>query len=155
MARELWLLRHAEAEPHGSREDAERRLTDRGEEQARWAGSAIRSLGVEFESVWSSPKVRARATAEIAVGADLVQERDVLRSGFDGRDALDLAHELSAEGRGLMVGHNPDFEQAVADLTGARVDMKKGGIAVVGLDGGELLALLRPRDLRRIAGLGD
>jgi hypothetical protein len=35
-------------------------------------------------------------------------------------------------------------------LTGARVDLKKGGVAVV--EDGELLALYRPKDLKQ---LGD
>jgi phosphohistidine phosphatase len=42
----------------------------------------------------------------------------------------------------------------VHDLTGARVDLKKGGVAAVRLDGthsGELLVLLRPRELEAIA----
>jgi phosphohistidine phosphatase len=56
--------------------------------------------------------------------------------------------------RVLVVGHEPDFSQVVLDLTGARVDFKKGGVAGVRLDGsrGELVALLRPRELDRIAG---
>ena len=53
------------------------------------------------------------------------------------------------DGRVLVVGHEPDFSQVVYDLTGARIDMKKGGIAGVRLDGarGELIVLLRPREL--------
>ena len=62
--------------------------------------------------------------------------------------------ELSA-GRGdvLLVGHEPDFSQVVQDLTGARVDLKKGGVAAVRLDGSraELIALLRPRDLQALS----
>ena len=116
----------------------------------------MRVLGVEPELVWSSPKERARATADIAFGAEKVQQRDVLRSGFDGAGALELAAELSADGAGVLVGHNPDFEQVIADLTGARTQMKKGGIAVISLAHGiELLALLRPRELRHIAGSDD
>lgn len=41
MARELWLLRHGEAEPHDVRPDEERRLTPRGERQSRDAGAAL------------------------------------------------------------------------------------------------------------------
>ena len=48
MARQLWLLRHAEAEPHGTRADAERRLTERGESQARAAGIALARLRGEL-----------------------------------------------------------------------------------------------------------
>ena len=41
MARQLWLLRHADAEPHGIRPDAERKLTERGKRQAHVAGVAL------------------------------------------------------------------------------------------------------------------
>jgi phosphohistidine phosphatase len=53
-----------------------------------------------------------------------------------------------------VVGHEPDFSQVVYDLTGGRIDLKKGGIAAVRLDGtrGELIALLRPRELVRVCG---
>ena len=52
----------------------------------------------------------------------------------------------------LVVGHEPDFSQVVYDLTGARVDFKKGGIAAVRVQrgGGELLVLLRPRELESL-----
>jgi phosphohistidine phosphatase len=38
-------------------------------------------------------------------------------------------------------------------VTGGRVDFKKGGVAVLSVDrvGGELLVLLRPRELEAIA----
>ena len=56
----------------------------------------------------------------------------------------------------LVVGHNPDFEQVLYDLTGARVHLKKGGVAAVRLEGrrGTLLVLLRPRELARITSAG-
>ena len=50
----------------------------------------------------------------------------------------------------LLVGHDPDFSMAVHSLTGARVRMKKGGLA--GIEKGELRVLLRPAELTRIAG---
>jgi phosphohistidine phosphatase len=58
-----------------------------------------------------------------------------------------------ADARLLLVGHEPDFSQVVGDLTGARIQMKKGGVAAVNVErgGGELLALLRPKELRKLA----
>jgi phosphohistidine phosphatase len=50
----------------------------------------------------------------------------------------------------LLIGHEPDFSSEVARLTGARVKLRKGGLAVV--EGNTLRALLRPRDLAAIAG---
>jgi phosphohistidine phosphatase len=151
MARQLWLLRHGEAEPHDSRSDDERRLTLRGEDQARAAGRALAAMDVVFQAVYTSPKVRARDTAKLAceaLGAEPL-EHAPLREGFSADDARELLH---ADERILVVGHEPDFSQVVHDLTGARIDLKKGGVAGVRMDGarGELIALLRPRELDRI-----
>jgi len=63
MAKQLWLLRHGEAEPHDARPDAERRLTERGVEQSRAAGRALARLELPVHLVFTSPKVRARDTA--------------------------------------------------------------------------------------------
>ena len=66
MAQQLWLLRHGDAEPHGARQDPDRRLTAKGERQARVAGEAMARLGLEFAAVYTSPRVRARDTARLA-----------------------------------------------------------------------------------------
>ena len=116
MARQLWLLRHAEAEPHGARQDSERRLTERGERQARAAGIALNRIGVIFDVVLFSPKVRARQTAELAAEAWSPQQRKRLRElaqlagGFDGAQALDALQDLPADGCLLLVGHEPEWD---------------------------------------------
>jgi phosphohistidine phosphatase len=161
MARQLWLLRHAEAEPHGTREDSERRLTERGERQARAAGVALTRSEAVFEAVLFSPKVRARQTAELAgegwseAARALLRVHRPLAGGFDAAQALDAARSISADGRLLLVGHEPDLSLVVAELSGARVDLKKGGLAVLRLEGagGDLVALLRPRELALMAGV--
>lgn len=150
MSRQLWLLRHGEAEPHGSRPDPERRLTQRGEEQSRNAGAALVALDAHPMLAFTSPKVRARDTAALAcaaLGIDPVVHDAVV--GLDAAEALALIEAVADGERVLLVGHEPDFSQVVHDLTGARIDMKKGGIAVVRLDGsrGELAVLLRPREV--------
>ena len=164
MARQLWLLRHAEAEPHGTRTDAARRLTERGRQQARAAGIAIDRLHGTFDAVLFSPRVRAHQTAELAAeGWSEEQQARLavhppLAGGFDAEQALDAIGAVPADGRLLLVGHEPDLSRIVGDLTGARADVKKGGLAIVRLDaspahpaGGELVALLRPRELALIA----
>jgi phosphohistidine phosphatase len=156
MAQQLWLLRHGEAEPHDARPDDERELTDRGRSQARAAGAALAALKVEIHLAFTSPKVRARDTALLtceALGVEPV-EHGPLSVGFDADEALTLMAAAGADQRVLVVGHEPDFSQVVHDITGARIDMKKGGIAAIRLDGtrGELIALLRPREIDRIGG---
>jgi phosphohistidine phosphatase len=159
MARQLWLLRHGDAEPHGTRVDAERRLTERGESQARAAGIALTRLQGSFDAVLFSPKTRARKTAELAAENWSEQQRGLLSvhpplaDGFDAHQALSELAGLPADGRLLLVGHEPDLSGVVGDLTGGRPDLKKGGLAVVRLEGagGELAVLLRPRELALIA----
>ena len=155
MAQQLWFLRHGEAEPHDARPDVDRRLTARGEEQSRAAGRALAALDVAFHLVVTSPRVRALDTARLAcesLECELVVD-DALSSEFAAAEALELAAAVGDHKRVLFVGHNPDFEQIVFDLTGAHADVKKGGIAAVRLQGGrrgELLVLLRPREIALI-----
>jgi phosphohistidine phosphatase len=155
MAPQLWLLRHGEAVPHESKPDGARELTARGELQALAAGAGLARLGVEFSACYASPKVRARDTAALACQALNIEpvEHAPLAEGFDRDDAMELVHAHGEDGRVLLVGHDPDFSQLVHDFTGGRVDFKKGGIAAVRVasGGGELLALLRPRELESLA----
>jgi phosphohistidine phosphatase len=164
MARQLWLLRHADAEPHGTRADSERRLTERGERQAHLAGTALGRLRVSVEAILVSPKVRARQTAELAgeswgeqallqAHPPALQTHAPLAGGFDAAQALDALAGCDPEANLMVVGHEPDLSGVVAELTGARIDLKKGGLAVVRLGGagGELVSLLRPRELALIA----
>ena len=141
----IWLLRHGEAEDGSP--DPERRLTPKGEDQARAAGAALKRLGVRLDGCLSSPKVRARDTARLAceyLGAEFSEDRRLEGGPFDlGEVAADAGEEV------LLVGHDPDFSMAVHGATGAQVRMPKGGLA--GVDRGELKVLLRPKDLQALA----
>jgi len=143
----IWLLRHGDAEDGEGKPDAERELTEKGERQSRAAGEALRELGVELDVCLTSPKVRARRTAELACEAlgVKVEEDDRLAGGDF--DPLEVA---AGRGEVMLVGHEPDFSQAVALVTGSRVKMKKGGLAAI--DDHILHALFRPKDLKGIAG---
>ena len=141
----IWLLRHGEAEDSAD-DDAARRLTAKGEHQARVAGESLAALGVRVDACLASPKVRALDTARIVcreLGGE-VETEEALRGGeFD--------PQKLASGRGdvLMVGHEPDLSRATHALTGARVDLKKGGLAAI--EDGQLISLLRPDQLEAIA----
>jgi phosphohistidine phosphatase len=142
----IWLLRHGDA-AEGS-PDAERPLTERGEEESRVAGAALAALGVRLDACVTSPKVRALDTARIACdqldGVDPVVDERLAGGPFD-------PHEVAGEHgeEVLLVGHDPDFSAAVHRMTGAQVRMKKGGLA--GVEKGELKVLLRPPDLRAMS----
>lgn len=142
----IWLLRHGEAEDEAA-DDASRKLTDRGRRQAEAAGRAMAAIGVELDACLTSPKVRARDTAEIAcreLGVE-AEETDALRGG-----EFDIAELTAGRGEVLLVGHEPDFSRAIQAATGGVVKLKKGGLAAV--EGRELQLLLRPAELEQIAG---
>jgi phosphohistidine phosphatase len=141
----IYLLRHGDAEPAGG-DDAARRLTTEGERQAEAAARALAALGTGIDACLTSPKVRAAETARIAceiLGLEPETAGELSGGDFD-------AHGLAA-GRGdvLFVGHEPSLSTEIARLTGARVKLRKGGLACV--DGGTLVALLRPAELLAIA----
>ena len=141
----IYLLRHGDAE-EGTGDDAARRLTLKGERQARAAGRALAATDAKIDACLTSPKVRAADTAHLACEA-LTLEPEVaeeLRGGAF--DSLALA---AGRGNVVLVGHEPDFSTEVARLTGANAKLRKGGLAIV--DGNTLVALLRPKDLAAIA----
>lgn len=142
----IYLLRHGDAE-EGRGDDAARRLTLKGERQAEAAGRALATLAAKPGACLTSPKVRAADTAKLACEA-LGLEPEItegLRGG-----SFDSAALGAGRGDVLLVGHEPDFSNEVARLTGAKVKLRKGGLAIV--DGGVLVALMRPEDLVAIAG---
>jgi phosphohistidine phosphatase len=139
----IWLLRHGEAEDGSP--DPERRLTEKGERQARVAGAALAKLGVRLDVCLTSPKVRAADTARLAcesLGVEPWHEPKLAGGPFDA-EQLASPHEHV-----LLVGHDPDFSMAVHTMTGAQVRLKKGGLA--GVDSGELKVLMRPTELEAI-----
>jgi phosphohistidine phosphatase len=156
MSKALWLLRHGDAEDHGARSDFDRRLTGRGERQARAAGRALALLRVDFEQVFTSPRVRALATARLACAALGIEPvtHDPLAGEFEEGDAEQLLGAISPDGALLLVGHEPDMSGLVHSFTGARVAMKKGGLAQIklGAGRGELAVLLRPGEIELLVG---
>jgi phosphohistidine phosphatase len=140
----IWLLRHGDAEE--ADDDDARRLTGKGERQAEAAGRALAALGISLDACLTSPKVRARDTARIVcreVGVE-AEETETLRGGDF--DPVDMA---TGRGEVLLVGHEPDLSRAIRAATGARVKLRKGGLAAI--EDGVLIALLGPRELDAIA----
>ncbi len=141
----IYLLRHGDAE-EGDGDDAARRLTEKGERQARIAGQALAALDAKIDTCLASPKARAAETARLACQALGVEPETASELRGDSFDALALT---AGRGDVLMVGHEPDLSDEVGRLTGAKAKMRKGGLAIV--NGSTLIALLRPADLAAIA----
>jgi phosphohistidine phosphatase len=102
----LWVLRHGEAEPYGSRPDSERELTAHGRKEV--LGSAARLMGQPLTAIYASPYLRAQQTAQLV--------REAL--GFEPEirtvewltpevDPDRVAEQLVSVSNVLLVSHNP------------------------------------------------
>ena len=154
---QLFLLRHADAgDPAAwSGDDDDRPLSDKGELQAERLGTFLAGIGFSVDAVRSSPKVRARRTAEVvadAIGAH-VQLDDRLGSGCGPATVDAIVADAGDARRVLLAGHDPDFSELLAWLSGSdRLTMKKGEFARLDVkgrvaDGRARLRWLMPPDL--------
>jgi phosphohistidine phosphatase len=153
---QLYFLRHGPADwpDWDAARDEERPLTDKGVKRMKAEAKAIQKLGLSLDVILSSPLVRARQTAELVakrLGLDVIQEH-ALTPGFDAKRLRGVLRGHAKAGAIMIVGHEPDFSQTIAELTGGRVVMKKGGLARVDLESldppsGKLIWLLEPKTL--------
>ena len=136
---QLHLLRHADAgDPEAYRgPDAERPLSAKGKAQAQRLGSFLTDVGFAPDAVISSPKVRARQTAELAADGWKTDVRidDRLAAGFDLADVDAILADAGSPTKPVLVGHDPDFSDLLSTLVGASVTMKKGAFARIDLRG--------------------
>ncbi len=156
---EILFLRHGIAEERETwkGDDRARPLTARGRRAMERTAVRLAGLGVAPELIVTSPLVRARQTAEIAAAGlgmdDRVVEDGRLAPGFDAGGLRDLLEDRPVTAAVMLVGHEPDFSEIIAELIGGgRVVCKKGGLARVDVAelsfaGGELVWLLPPKDL--------
>ena len=148
----LYLVRHGKAEA-GTGDDFERRLTPDGAQRLEIEARVIKKLGIRPDRLYSSPRVRARQTAEILASALglAVEVHEAVNFGFDSAAVVQLTQDLSSDAQVMFVGHNPSMSDVVQALTGANVDLKVGGLARVDIPfpdqpmRGQLAWLLAPR----------
>ena len=153
----LHLLRHADAGEPGAwqGDDAARPLSDKGVDQAERVSRHLARLGFETDAILSSPRLRALQTAEI-LGAALgvkVRVEDRLAGSLDLRRVATILRDAGNPRKSVLVGHDPDFSELLAELVGApTMTMSKGAIARIDLAegiaaGSGVLRWLLPPDL--------
>jgi phosphohistidine phosphatase len=136
---QVYLVRHADAgNPAAwSGPDEQRPLSQKGERQAERLGKFLAGIRFAPDAIVSSPKLRARQTAE-AVAAEVGRqvELDARLGGDFGVDTIgDWLDEHSGATRVVFVGHDPDFSDVVAELCASTaIPMAKGALARLDLD---------------------
>ena len=158
----LILMRHAEAEPGDAySDDALRPLTAEGAKTQKKMTQALQRMGVKPERIFTSPRLRARQTAEITAQvlglSDVLQESDALGDGYSVNGVLALVHDFADKETVLCVGHEPDLSALAGALLCSthmlRIKFVKGGVLGLRFEGaagsgrGILCYFYRPRDL--------
>jgi len=161
MTIELGILRHADAgDPYAwEGDDADRPLSKKGRRQAERLGTYLASIGYVPDVFITSPKVRARETAELVADAlgTTVAIDDRLAIGFGIDELTAILSGAGMPSRPVLVGHDPDFSVLLSHLLGgADIPLRKGAFARVDLDavaeGAGTLRWLVPPDLLKPVG---
>ena len=154
---QLHLLRHAHAgDPmKWNGPDDVRPLSEKGRLQAERLGGFLAAAGFQPDAILSSPKLRALDTARlVATPLGLPVRVDDALAGLVNLESLEAL--LTAAGnpvRPLLVGHDPDFSDLAAAMTGIEdLPVRKGALVRIDVTrplqaGGGLLRWLLPPDL--------
>jgi phosphohistidine phosphatase len=151
---ELYLLRHAHAgdATKWAGPDSERPLSPKGRRQTERLGTFLAERGFAPDAIVASPKLRAKQTAELfadALGIAFSID-DRLGGPLDFDDVGAIAERVGGSSV-VLVGHDPDFSDLAALLTGTEyLPIKKGAMARIDMsvpvqpNGGVLRWLLPP-----------
>jgi phosphohistidine phosphatase len=141
----LYIVRHAVAvdeETAGYESDSERPLTDKGRKKMRQVAKGLRSLGVDFDLILSSPYVRARETAEILVDVFKMKKKITFTENLIPMANPELFIEEINQTYSVdsiaVVGHEPHLSTLIGILIAenAKIDvtLKKGGVCYITAD---------------------
>jgi phosphohistidine phosphatase len=129
---QLTLLRHGPAveREKWSGNDAERPLTENGAELTVSMLKHTREL-IKAVEIWTSPWVRARQTAELASSIWKLPLREMDWLAGEALSAAERAARLQPHTDVVLIGHDPDLGDLARFLCGARIELKKGGLAML------------------------
>ena len=145
----LYFLRHGEANPPDwEGPDDERPLTESGRKEVHEVAEFLLRLKVKVDVILASPLPRAMQTADIAAAHFKVRVREekLLAPGFRTEDLKRILRKYPEQIL-MLVGHEPDFSEVIAAVSGGAVKISKAGVALVDLHlgKGKLLWLFPPR----------
>ena len=138
----LILLRHGIAEDaDASQDDFQRPLTPEGRKKVARAAAGLQTLVPALDYIASSPKLRARQTAQLArnawgKAAPAVTEWPELLEEFDFAALQRKLRALEAD-TVLLVGHQPNLENLVGALLqrpGLEMEWKKAAACAIDAD---------------------
>ncbi len=139
--RQIFFLRHGQAEPNNTLGDAERTLTETGRKQAKAAALAMKKLRIRPTKVLYSPYVRANQTAEIVADAMRIKELEeddaLIQAGY--ADVVADTIFSSNDKNLLVVSHLPLLPHVAAHLLGGavQINLNPGSMIHLTIMGGQ------------------
>jgi phosphohistidine phosphatase len=141
----LYIIRHAIAVDEATSDyasDSERPLTDKGRKKMRQIAKALRSLGVEFDLILSSPYIRACETAEVLADVFKMKSKIVFSDHLipEGNPELLIGeiNEKYTVDSLAIVGHEPYLSALIgwliADTSKIEINLKKRGVCHLSAD---------------------
>ena len=134
----LFILRHADAETEGHRNDIDRKLTPEGIAEAECVADAVRIMKLNLTAVLTSPTARAKATADIVAKQFPAIRIQILDHLVSSADPLDLFRELQSyprDSRLLLVTHKPFASRCIADLIAmtseSKISVRKASLSCI------------------------
>jgi phosphohistidine phosphatase len=173
MSIQIILIRHGIAESSSQEQtDYDRALTEKGRKRLEHTLPALISR-IQYPknvTIWSSPLVRARETAEIAAGIFRVESISYHDCIADGNQKM-LWHEIQEidpadECTIIIVGHEPDMGRSAEAMCGESLPFGKGAAAGISYvversksDSlpmtGTLQFFYQPEQMEKLSGLQD
>ena len=138
---DLYFLRHAIAAERNStkyKDDNLRPLTAQGQRKMHRAALGMKTLGLSFGAIISSPYLRAQQTAKIVIKAYNLKNKDIyytnnLLPPASIKELLQETHTHFPKSKSiLLVGHEPHLTTMISALLKCdkplNIDFKKGGL---------------------------
>ncbi|MDE1725948.1 MAG: phosphohistidine phosphatase SixA [Thaumarchaeota archaeon] len=163
---DLFILRHGEAGRSSAtvRDDSKRTLSVEGEKEVKDISKGIKSLGIEFDYILTSPLLRSKQTAElvskIIMPKNPIKELDELKPEGNKLQFYNKLSNLKQDSSVLIVGHEPYLSELIGEAIShgeCKIDLKKASLARIRITitlpklKGELRWLLTPKHLKRMA----
>lgn len=159
---EIYMMQHGEALP--KEKDPERGLSPEGKKQIELSAQALNRIGVTFDLIISSPKKRARQTAEIVAKElgypiDKIKVSETFEPLSPPTEAISYLKSFIEKGSIFIAGHLPSLAEIASELISEKhifIQFQMGCVCRIDVEElpthkGRLIWHLMPQQLTLIA----
>jgi phosphohistidine phosphatase len=132
---QIYLMQHGEA--LSEEQDTQRHLSPEGKSQIERTATALKKIGVSFNLIISSPKARARESAEIIANTlsyplNEIEVTDTLNPNSPPEDFINFLTGFKDRDRIFIAGHLPSLHnialKLLCDTCNMNIKFEMGGV---------------------------